>query len=154
MTDTLPPIDPGNIRVILHLEDMKGQPFADLHVPKLREWFGNLDEAARLIPTPPLVEGTDEGARSARKIFMRSLGVEDGYGYALGAQIALWLCLHAPPYLPGIGLTMDDLHNAAGTGTLRVYPKNDFREWHYDFVSPKIRQGGRKDIPHDPKSMN
>ena len=80
MTTKAPPIDPGNIRVILHMED---QPFADLHGAKLPEWFAKLDEFAGYIPTPPLVEGTGEGARSARTLFMRAFGIEEGY--ALGA---------------------------------------------------------------------
>jgi hypothetical protein len=147
-----PPIDPGNIRVLLHLEDMEGQPFADLHVAKLPEWFAKLDEFAGYIPTPPLVEGTDQGARSARTMFMRALSEEDGY--ALGTQVALWICLHAPPYLPGLGLTMDDLRDAADVGTIRIYPKDDFWTWHFDFAGPRSRQGGRKDIPRDPKSLH
>src|SRR4051812_34859530 len=146
MTDKTPPITFGTIRVIIRLEGEPRHFYADLATSELPQWLDNsLDNAARLLSLPPLIKGTDQGATTARKIFMKAAGMGVD-GCAMICCSALWIALDAPPFLPGYDLSVDDLHAAAGTGIIRIYPRKDFMLWEFNFQCPEIQQHGRKDI--------
>lgn len=156
MTDQTPPIDPGNIRVILHVPNMAQQIFADVAVSELPRWLGPLlDEGASALtpPRPPLVRGSEESSRTVNELFDVALSLGET-GRCTACLAALWICLYASPMLPGLGLQLADFEAVAGRGVLRVYLSADenasFFEYHL-MDGANLRLGGLKEIPRQPQ---
>jgi hypothetical protein len=150
MTPTPPPVSPGSIRIIIHVPKTKTQIYVDLETSKLPYCLGDLiDGGAKTLSMPAPTKGTDEGAIIAREMFVEAMALgENGYGMA--CIVAAWICLHAPPCLPGYGLQLDELEAAAGHGVLRAYVKDDAYVWEHDFAAGDVHHGGRKIIPRQP----
>jgi hypothetical protein len=144
ITDKLPPLDPGNIRIIVWLDGMEKQIFTDLPMSHLPKWLDELNDGAKALSRNPLAPGTEDGASAAREIFRKMIEME---AYPAACLPALWICLYAPAYLPGFGLCLDDLGAAAGAGTLRITVSRNYAEWHFHLESPLGDQGGHRTVP-------
>src|SRR4051794_8391030 len=69
MSTKLPPIDPGNIRVLVRVEGAGKTMFVDFATSELPRWLSELDDGAKALSRNPPIKGTDEGAVTARQIF-------------------------------------------------------------------------------------
>jgi hypothetical protein len=95
---------------------------ADLPTDQLGTW---LDRAAGAIGRGLLTKGTNQDALTARELFGKAVDHPDPESAPFGCIPAVWVCLYAPPLIPGAGLTMDDLRAAAGEGTVLISVSQD-----------------------------
>ncbi len=147
MTDKLPPLPPDQIRIVLLLPSNNMQTSVDFKVSGLPYLLTDaMANAAREVSMPVPAKGTAEGSVIARA--MLAMALEDGENSDhIACLIAMWLCLYGTPHLPGLGLQLKELEEAAGHGVLRVYDLDELYSWQFDFTSKDGRCGGRREVP-------
>ena len=143
MTDTLPPIANGAVRIIVQ-DATEGRMVAEFpakHLPEL------LDFSCITGPMPPR---TVEGSLKAVSLYGEAMQREEEL---IACGVALWICVHGGdmPAMVG-GLTFGDLRAAAeeGNGAIVVRMTPDGRDWEYLLSSDSGRQVGgrvRIDVP-------
>jgi hypothetical protein len=92
----------------------------------------------------PLVHG-EEGALQVREIFRVAVASDQPL---MACLCGLWISLYGPGTPPGFGLSLDDLQEAAGTGTLTIKVNGDRTRWDYLLESKVGNQSGYKSVAH------
>jgi len=136
-TGELPPIAPGALRVIVH--DDVGEMVAEFPVEHLPGFIDGMSDPIRA----PMQKNTAEGVIMARAAYRVARKQDNGL---VSCAYAVWICVFGRTMLPEIGMSMGDLCEAPGTGTLTIRSSRDDLVWDFTLTNAEGRVGGRVQI--------
>ena len=116
--ETMQPIHPGCIRIIVKLDEMEGG--GDFLAADLSEWIQSLDATTR----NPLVRDTEQGAEIAREMAFEAAKAGE---WDIACISALWIALYAPD---AAGVSLDELMQMADIGVIIITATDDGCTWH------------------------
>jgi hypothetical protein len=138
MTDKLPPIGAGKLRVIVH--DDVGRMVEDFPVEHLPGGIDGLPDPSQEIMT----KHTVEGAMMARVTYLVARKYDNS---RVACAHALWICVFGQTMVvPGVGISMGDLCTAPGTGTIEIRSSQNDQVWEFVLTNAEGRVGGRVQI--------
>ena len=116
--ETMQPIHPGCVRIIVKLGDLEGG--GDFLAEALPDWLKSLDAAAR----NPLVWNTEYGAEIAREMAFEAAKAGE---WDIACISALWIALYAPD---AAGVSLDELMRLPDVGVVRITATDGGCTWH------------------------
>jgi len=134
MTDH-PPIAPDAIRIIVHIGGIDHDVATDLPIVDLPRFLADMEHLTKT----PMPRNSEQGALVARQIFQVAARENE---FLVCCLVAAWIALYGDDLPPGFGLSLDDLREAAGAGTLSISVNPDCTVWDYLLQSPQGGGGG------------
>ena len=147
MSDELPPIAPGALRVIVYDKDADQRMTAEYPVEHLSKILDSLSDPKQA----PMTKRIAEGAIMARAAYRLAMKSDKNL---TTCACAVWICLYGDSLPLGLGMSLDDLSESPGTGTLQITTTENNFTWDFVLTYMNGDIGGRVVIREPKWSTN